>query len=446
MSVTSYTGAKPRLSFWQIFNMCFGFFGIQMGWSLQMGNMSAIYEYLGASPEQIPGLWLAAPMTGLIVQPIIGYLSDRTWTKHLGRRRPYFLIGAILSSLALFIMPNVSAIWMAAGILWILDSCINISMEPFRAFVADNLDEKQRPFGFAMQSMFIGLASFIAGYLPSKLVDWFGVSREKIGGSIPHNISMSFYIGGAVFFAAVLYTVLRSKEYPPSDLDWKSKVKESNKGFGGGLSEIINSIKEMPDQMKRLAVVNFLTWPGLFLMWFYYSTGVASDIFGGDAKTNSDVYTQGLEYANTTSAILNLVTFLFSFTIPFWVSKLGKKYTHTACLMIGGIGLIAVNHIHQPAMLYVAMGMVGIAWASILSMPYSMLAGCIPDGKIGIYMGIFNFFIVLPEIIASLFFGKIMSNYLHNDRLLAVQIGGCLLVIASILCALIVKENATEKA
>ena len=441
MSVTSYTGAKPHLGFWQIFNMCFGFFGIQFGWSLQMGNMSAIYEYLGASPEQIPGLWLAAPMTGLLVQPVIGYLSDRTWHPRLGRRRPYFLIGAILSSLALFIMPNVSAIWMAAGTLWILDSCINISMEPFRAFVADNLDEKQRSRGFAMQSMFIGLASFIAGYLPVKLVEWFNVSREKVGGSIPHNISMSFYIGGAVFFAAVLYTVLRSKEYPPSDADWKYKVKESNKGFGGGVKEIFSSLTNMPSQMKRLAVVNFLTWPGLFLMWFYYSTGVATDIFGGDAKTNSDVFTQGIEYANTTSAILNLVTFLFAFTIPFWVSKLGKKYTHTACLLIGGIGLIAVNFIEQHYMLYVAMGMVGIAWSSILSMPYSMLSGCLPQDKIGIYMGIFNFFIVLPEIIASLFFGKIMSNYLGNDRLLAVMIGGCLLVLAGIVCALIVKEE-----
>lgn len=442
---TAYMGEKPRLSFWQIWNMCFGFFGIQFGWSLQMGNMSAIYEYLGASPEQIPGLWLAAPMTGLLVQPIIGYLSDRTWHPKLGRRRPYFLIGAILSSLALFVMPNASVIWMAAGTLWILDSCINISMEPFRAFVADNLNETQRPFGFAMQSMFIGLASFIAGYLPQKLVEWFGVSRDKSGGSIPQNILLSFYIGGAVFLVSVLYTVFRSKEYPPADPDWKEKRKESKEGIGGGIREIVSSVIQMPRQMKKLALVNFLTWPGLFLMWFYYSTGVAAEIFGGDPKTSSDLYTRGLEYANTTSAILNLVTFAFSFTLPFWVSKLGKKYTHTACLLLGGLGLIAVNHIHEPSMLYVAMGFVGIAWASILSMPYSMLAGCLPENKIGIYMGIFNFFIVLPEIIASLFFGKIMVHFLHNDRLLAVQIGGCLLCLAAVACALIVKENETTE-
>ena len=409
-----------------------------------MGNMSAIYEFLGAKPEQIPGLWLAAPMTGLIIQPIIGYLSDRTWHPKLGRRRPYFLIGAILSSLALFIMPNASAVWMAAGTLWIMDSCINVSMEPFRAFVADNLNEKQRPFGFAMQSMFIGLASFIAGFLPGKLVEWFGVSRDKSGGAIPENIMLSFYIGGAVFFTAVLYTVISSKEYPPVDSDWKEKVKESNKGFGGGVKEILHSITHMPQQMRRLALVNFLTWPGLFLMWFYYSTGVAADIFKGDPQLNSDTYTKGLEFANSTSAILNLVTFIFSFTLPFWVNKIGKKYTHTACLLIGGIGLIAVNYITQPNTLYICMSMVGIAWASILSMPYSMLAGCLPEDKIGIYMGIFNFFIVLPEIIASLFFGYIMEHLLHNDRLMAVQIGGTLLCIAAVVCALVIKENKTE--
>ena len=441
---SAYLGEKSSLSFWQIWNMCFGFFGIQFGWSLQMGNMSAIYEFLGASPEQIPGLWLAAPMTGLIIQPIIGYMSDRTWNKKLGRRRPYFLIGAILSSALLFIMPNSPTVWMAAGALWILDSSINVTMEPFRAFVADNLNEKQRSFGFAMQSMFIGLASFIAGYLPQMLANWFNVSREKLNGSIPQNILISFYIGGAVFFISVIYTIFSSKEYPPSDLDWKLKMKETNKGFGGGVNEIISSIKNMPIQMKRLALVNFLTWPGLFLMWFYYSTGVATQIFGGNAETNSEVYTKGLEHANTTSAILNLVTFLFAFSLPFLANKLGKKLTHTACLMIGGVGLVSVYYVTNPAFLYISMGLVGIAWSSILSMPYSMLAGFIPENKMGIYMGIFNFFIVLPEIIASLFFGKIMSAYLHNDRLMAVQIGGFLLITAGVVCYFIIKENKSE--
>jgi maltose/moltooligosaccharide transporter len=434
---TAYTGTKSKLNFWQIWNMCFGFFGIQFGWSLQMGNMSAIYEFLGASPEEIPGLWLAAPMTGLLVQPIVGYLSDRTWHPTLGRRRPFFLVGAILSSVALFYMPNASAIWMAAGTLWILDSCINITMEPFRAFVADNLDESQQSYGYAMQSMFIGAASFIAGYLPGLLVNWFGVSREKGAGGIPQNIMWSFYIGSAVFLFAVLYTVFKSQEYPPSDPEWKSKKVKNEQGW----KEVLQAIVQMPDAMKRLAVVQFLTWPGLFLMWFYYSTGVANSIFGGDPITNSDRYTEGLEYANATSAILNLVTFAFSFSIPFWVAKLGKKWTHSICLLLGGVGLISVHFVQTPTWLYLSMGLVGIAWASILSMPYSLLAGVIPQEKMGIYMGIFNFFIVLPEIIAALTFGQIMENYLGNDRLLAVLIGGVLLVLAAAVCLLFVREQ-----
>lgn len=434
---TAYTGLKTKLNFWQIWNMCFGFFGIQFGWSLQMGNMSAIYEFLGASPEEIPGLWLAAPMTGLLVQPIVGYLSDRTWHPTLGRRRPFFLIGAILSSIALFYMPNASAVWMAAGTLWILDSCINITMEPFRAFVADNLDESQQSYGYAMQSMFIGAASFIAGFLPGLLVSWFGVSREKGAGGIPQNIMWSFYIGSAVFLFAVLYTVFKSREYPPSDPEWKSKKDNKVQGW----KEVLHAILQMPDAMKRLAVVQFLTWPGLFLMWFYYSTGVASSIFGGDPITNSDRYTEGLEHANATSAILNLVTFAFSFSIPFWVAKLGKKWTHSICLLLGGLGLISVYFVQTPSWLYLSMGLVGVAWASILSMPYSLLAGVIPQDKMGIYMGVFNFFIVLPEIIAALTFGKIMENYLGNDRLLAVQIGGVLLVLASVVCLIFVRER-----
>ena len=433
---TAYTGNKVQLSFWQIWNMCFGFFGIQFGWSLQMGNMSAIYEFLGASPEQIPGLWLAAPMTGLLVQPIVGYFSDRTWHPKLGRRRPFFLVGAILSSALLFVMPNAGSVWIAAGVLWVLDSSINVTMEPFRAFVADNLDEKQRSRGFAMQSMFIGLASFIAGYLPQVLVNWFHVSREKTNGSIPQNILLSFYIGGIVFLVSVLYTVFKSKEYPPTAT--QTTTEEDKSGF---VKEIFDSLRNMPVQMKRLALVNFITWPGLFLMWFYYSTGVASQLFHGDPQTSSDIYTMGLEHANTTSAILNLVTFGFSFSLPFLVGKLGKKLTHTACLLIGGLGLISVYYVQQPNLLYVSMGLVGIAWASILSMPYSMLSSFIPVQKMGIYMGIFNFFIVLPEILASIFFGKIMSTYLHNDRLMAVQIGGFLLVLAGIVCAIIIKEE-----
>jgi maltose/moltooligosaccharide transporter len=423
---------KKRLNFGGIWNMCFGFFGIQFGWALQMGNMGPIYEYLGAKPDEIPFLFLAAPLTGLLVQPVIGYLSDRTWHPILGRRRPYFLIGAILSSICLCLMPNSSAIWMAAGTLWILDSSINISMEPFRAFVADKLPDEQRATGFAMQSFFIGLGSFIAGYLPSWLADYAGMSRIADGG-VPENIRFSFYVGAAAFFTAVLYTILTSKEYPPADIPAREKVGEIKKGFGAGFREISHAVMNMPDRMKKLALIQFLTWPGLFLMWFYYSTAVARNVFHAPDE-QSELYTIGVEFANKTMAFYNMVTFLVAFTLPVLAKYIGRNLTHMICLFCGGLGLLSVSFIHEPNMLYLSMTGVGIAWASILSMPYSMLAGAIPEEKMGIYMGIFNFFIVLPEIIASLSFGYIMEHWLDNNRLSAVMIGGILMIIAGVLC------------
>ena len=431
---------KPRLSFLQIFNMSFGFFGIQFGWSLQMGNMSAIYEYLHASPDQIPLLFLAAPLTGLIVQPIIGYLSDRTWHPVFGRRRPYFFIGAVLSTITLVFMPNSSSLWMAAGLLWIMDTSINISMEPFRAFVTDKLNDKQRTSGFAMQSLMIGVGASIASALPWMMRNWFHVAGNA-GSSIPPTIEYSFYIGAAVFLGAVLYTVLTTKEYPPSEIEFREKVKESNKGFGGGAREIFYSILHMPTRMKRLAVVQFFTWPGLFLMWFYYSPAVARNIFGALSEKDA-VYTQGVEFANLTLSFYNVVTFAFALFIPLIAGRLGRKLTHSVCLIIGGIGLISISFIANKYLLFLSMSCVGIAWASILSMPYAMLSGCLPENKVGIYMGIFNFFIVLPEIIASLFFGWIMSHLLHNNRLLAVEIGGMLMLLAAAICYLIVHEES----
>jgi len=288
---------KPTLSFLQVFNMSFGFFGIQFGWSLQMGNMSAIYEYLHASPDQIPLLFLAAPLTGLIVQPIIGYLSDRTWHPVFGRRRPYFFIGAVLSTITLVCMPNSSSLWMAAGFLWIMDTSINISMEPFRAFVTDKLNDKQRTTGFAMQSLMIGFGASIASALPWLMRNWFHVNNKSA--SIPATVEYSFYIGAAVFISAVLYTVLTTKEYPPTDIHFREKVKESNKGFGGGLKEILHSVATMPSRMKRLAIVQFFTWPGLFLMWFYYSPAVARNIFGA-LNEKDTLYTKGIEFAGLT--------------------------------------------------------------------------------------------------------------------------------------------------
>lgn len=426
------TTDKPKLSFWQIWNMSFGFLGIQFGWALQMANMGPIYEYLGAEAGDIPFLFLAAPLTGFIVQPIIGYLSDRTWHSVLGRRRPYFLIGAVLSSIALVFMPNSTALWMAAGLLWILDTSINISMEPFRAFVTDKLNDKQRTRGFAMQSLFIGLGSVVASALPWMMTHWFGVVNTGNAGEIPLSVKYSFYVGAVAFLGAVLYTIFITKEYPPAELDFKEKVKESNRGFGGGVNEILSAITAMPTKMRQLAWVQFFTWPGLFLMWFYYSSAVARNVFNAPDEA-SELYTKGVEFAGLTLSYYNLITFVFALFIPVIANKIGRKYTHALCLTAGAIGLISVRFIDTPEFLYLSMTGVGIAWASILSMPYSMLSNCLPENKVGIYMGIFNFFIVLPEIIASLFFGWIMSHWLGNDRMLAVQLGGVFMLIAAFL-------------
>ncbi|MEO5673412.1 MAG: MFS transporter [Chitinophagales bacterium] len=438
---TSEQRHKPPLNFWQIWNMSFGFLGIQFGWDLQRANMGPIYEYLHATPDQIPLLFLAAPLTGLIVQPIIGYMSDRTWHPVFGRRRPYFLVGAILSTLCLFLMPNSSSLWMAAGLLWILDTAGNISMEPFRAFVADKLPEQQRTRGFAMQSVMIGLGGSCASALPWILSHWFGVSSSAHDG-IPNSVEYAFYIGGAMFLFAILYTVFTSKEYPPPDLGFKDRVKESHKGFGGGAREIFHSIANMPPRMKQLALVQFFTWPGLFLMWFYYSTAVARNIFGA-VDEKSITYTEGVEFAGLTLSFYNIIAFAFALAIPSLAGLLGRKLTHSLCLICGAIGLISVGFVHDKNVLFLCMTGVGIAWSSILSMPYAMLAGSLPADKVGVYMGIFNFFIVLPEIIASLFFGWIMSHFLHNDRVAAVQIGGVLMILAAVLCYFVVKEKST---
>lgn len=429
---------KPTLSISQIINMSVGFFGIQFGWDLQRANMGRIYENLGANADDVPLLFLAAPLTGLIVQPIIGYLSDRTWHPTWGRRRPYFFIGALIASVALIFMPHSSALWMAASLLWILDVFGNVSMEPFRAFVADKLPESQINRGFVMQSMMIGLGGSIASALPWVFNNWFKVSNVAAFGGVPQNVKYAFYLGAFFFFSAVLYTVLTSKEYPPTEEELAENKKAT--GFFGGISEMITAIGNMPRQMKVISLVQFFTWPGLFLMWFYYTTAVAVNVFGG--KDASDpVYAAGADFGSLTLAFYSVVTFLFALVLPKIADALGRKATHSLCLLCGALGLISVAWVHDKNMLYLCMTGIGIAWASILSMPYAMISGHLPKAKIGIYMGIFNFFIVLPEIIASLGFGWLMRNVLNNDRLLAVQLGGGLMVVAAIICYLLVKDE-----
>jgi maltose/moltooligosaccharide transporter len=422
---------KPGKSFWQIWNMSFGFFGIQFGWGLQMANMSAIYEYLGARADQIPILWLAAPLTGLIVQPVIGHASDHTWGC-LGRRRPYFLTGALLSSFALILMPRSSVLWMAAGLLWILDASINISMEPFRAFVADLLPEQQRTRGFAMQSFFIGAGAVIASVLPGILTHWFQLNKGVSAHAIPLSTGLAFYCGAAVFFGAVLWTVISTKEYPPEDLVAFQRMKAEKRSVATSAAEILDSVAKMPKTMRQLAPVQIMTWLGLFCMWLYFPVAVAHNVFGA-ADTSSPFYSSGVDWAGYCFGLYNAICFVFSFFLPPMARTLGRKHTHSLCLVAGAAALISVAFIHNKYVLLLTMVGVGIAWASTLAMPYSVLAGSLPKEKTGVYMGIFNFFIVTPEIIASLVFGWVMSHLLGNNRLTAVVAGGCFMLMAAVL-------------
>ena len=420
---------KPRLSFWQIWNMSFGFLGIQFGWGLQLANMSAIYTYLGANPDKIPLLWLAGPMTGLIVQPIIGSMSDRTWNS-LGRRRPYFLTGAILSSIALFFMPDSTALWIAATLLWILDASINVSMEPFRAFVADKLDVSQRTVGFVMQSFFIGVGATLANALPY-LFSRAGVTGRTASG-IPLTVQYSFKIGAAAFLVCVLWTVITSKEYPPEDIEEFDRKRAERKGLSAGLAEIVSAIREMPVTMRQLAVVQVFTWLGLFCMWLFFGLMTARHVFDSTDPASAR-FAEGIEWGGICFAVYSIVCFVVAFALPKLASATSRKTVHALSLVCGGVGLLSTYVIHDPRVLLLTMIGVGIAWASTLSMPYAILSGALPPARMGVYMGIFNFFIVIPEIIASLSFQPLVRNVFNNDPLYVVMLGGACMLAAAML-------------
>ncbi len=419
---------NPRLSFWQIWNMSFGFLGIQFGWGLQLANMSPIYKYLHAEESSLPYLWLAGPITGLIIQPIIGSMSDRTWNK-LGRRRPYFLAGAIIASVALFFMPDSSAVWMAAGLLWILDASINITMEPFRAFVADKLPEEQRTLGFVMQSFFIGIGQTLANALPY-LFTTLGVVGVMASG-IPLSVDYSFKIGAIVFLVAVLWTVLTTKEYPPEDMEAFERMRREKKGVLAGFAEIFSSIAEMPTTMKQLAVVQFFTWFALPCMWQFFGIAVARHVFGAPSEA-SPLFAQGTEWGGLCFAVYNVVCFLVAFLLPSLANATSRKVVHIVALVCGGLGLISVFFITNKFMLFASMAGVGIAWASILSMPYVMLSTAVPPTRMGVYMGVFNLFIVIPQIVMSLIVPRIYNNVLGGDPRNAVVLGGISLLIAAV--------------
>jgi len=421
---------KPRLSFWQIWNMSFGFLGIQFGFALQNANVSRIFQTLGANVDAIPILWIAAPFTGLVVQPIVGYFSDRTWNR-LGRRRPYFLTGAILASLALIVMPNSPALWVAAGMLWIMDASINISMEPFRAFVGDNLAASQRVTGFALQSFFIGTGAVVASMLPWLLTNVFGVSNEAPAGHIPLSVRLSFYLGAIAFFGAVAWTVRFSSEYSPDEMAAFAGGKPPE-DHSSAATTILRDLWNMPGTMKQLAWAQFFSWFALFAMWIYTTTAVTSHIYH-TSDTTSALYNEGANWVGVCFAVYNGVAALVAFGIPPLARWSSPKTAHIVCLICGALGLLSVTLVSDHRYLVVSMVGVGIAWASILSMPYAILTGALPAAKLGYYMGVFNFFIVIPQIVAAAILGYLVKHVFGGDTQYALVVGGASLVLAAAL-------------
>ncbi|HZH96712.1 MAG TPA: MFS transporter [Flavisolibacter sp.] len=437
---------KPKLSLSQIINMSVGFFGIQFGFALQNGNVSRIFQTLGAEIENIGYLWIAAPVTGLLVQPVIGYLSDRTWHPYWGRRRPFFFVGAILASISLFIFPNSSALWIAAIMLWILDASINISMEPFRAFVGDKLRDDQRTAGFAMQTFFIGLGAVIASLLPYIFTNYLAVSNTAAEGIIPDSVKYSFYLGGIVYLLAVMYTVFTAKEYPPEDLKKWKEENQKTKGFANGFNEIIGGIRTMPKTMLQLAFVQFFTWIALFAMWIYTTPGIAQNAYG-TTDTTSKSYQDAGDWVGVMFMVYNGVSALAAFLLPLLAARISKRFTHMLCLILGGVGLISMFFIKDNQLLLVPMVLVGLAWASTLTMPYAMLAGALPGSKMGFYMGVFNFFIVIPQIVAASILGFFLKNLFDSQSIYALVIGGVSMVVAGLLNFFVMEssiENPTE--
>jgi maltose/moltooligosaccharide transporter len=488
---------QPQLSFWQIWNMCFGFMGIQFGFALQNANVSRIFQTLGADYNNMTLLWVAAPITGLVVQPIVGYFSDRTWGK-LGRRRPYFLYGALLSTAALFVMPNSPSLWIAAGTLWILDASINVSMEPFRALVGDVLPPEQRGFGYAMQSFFIGIGAVVASALPWMMTNWFDVSNTADAGAIPESVKLSFYAGGLIFLAAVSWTVFTTKEYAPEEMasffedsadesaasdalpteastytrggvTWLlvgliatliihtfSDVLDRNlyilslgiAAFGlcqlaasrlieagktdNGFVTVLHDLFNMPGPMRKLAAVQFFSWFPLFAMWTSTTAAVTSYHFNTTDPT-SGAYNQGADWVGLLFSTYNVVAMLFAILIPIMVRKMGLKRSHMVNLFCGGLGFISFVIIQDPFFLLVSMVGVGMAWASILSLPYALLSTVIPYQKMGLFMGIFNFFIVLPQILAASILGIIVGQLFSGEPVYALVVGGVSMLIAGLL-------------
>ena len=435
---------KPRLSFWQLWNMSFGFFGIQFGFALQNANTSRIFSTLGADPDNLALYWLAAPVTGLLVQPIIGYLSDNTWHPKWGRRRPFFFIGAVLAAIALFLMPNSAALWMAVAVLWMMDAAINVSMEPFRAFVGDKLDASQQTAGYAMQTFFIGCGAVIASLLPV-FFESMGVSNEAVGGMIPETVRYSFYAGGAIFFLAVLWTVVSADELPPPDMDAFNAERKHSRSFGVAVKEILGGFAKMPKTMVQLAFVQFFTWIALFAMWIYTGTAIADSVYG-TTDAQSTAYQDAGSWVGIMFAVYSGVSALAAFILPVFARMTSRKIVHATCLTIGGLSLASVFLITDKNMLVVPMIGIGIAWASILTMPYAILAGSLPAKRMGYFMGLFNFFVVIPQIVSGLLLGFVTKHLFDGHAVLTLVLGGVCMLIAALLTLLVTDKAAPVRA
>lgn len=439
------TQHKEKLSFWQIWNMSFGFLGIQFGFALQGGFMSRIFQTLGADKDTIPFLWIAAPLTGLLVQPIVGYLSDRTWHPKFGRRKPFFFIGAVLSTIALFFAPYSSALWMAAGSLWVLDASINISMEPFRALVADKLPDSQRSYGFVVQTLIIGIGTWVASNLPWMMTQ-LGVPNTAAAGVIPDSVKYAFGIGAVVLFGSILYTILTTDEYPPEDLEDFRREKEANRGFFAGFKEIVGNIANMPPVMKKLGIVQFFSWFAFFTMWSFATPAITEHVFGA-TDTTSQAYNDAADSVGNYLGTYGLVSMFYALILAFIASrvKINRRLLHLVSLILGGMGFILIYFIPEPWMLHICFSLVGIAWASILSMPYAMLSSSVEPRKMGVYMGIFNMFIVIPQIVAALGGVNFLYKLLFGDQVInTMLLAGTFLILAGLSNLLITDRRATH--
>lgn len=430
---------KPALSFWQIWNMCFGFLGIQAGFALQNANASRILQTFGANVDNLSWFWIVAPLTGMIIQPIIGHYSDHTWNR-LGRRKPYFLVGTLLAVVALVFMPNsavlssfISPLLVGAGMLTLLNASFNVAMEPFRALVADQLPDRQRTLGFSIQTFLIGVGAVIGSWLPYALSEWTNLGNETTSGGIPMNVVLSFYIGALVMVGSIVWTIIRTKEYPPAQhLSFHEEGVKSvdTREQKKGLMVIFKDIANMPKTMKELGLVQFFSWFGLLSMWVYMTPAVAQHVYGS-VDAHSAEYQKAGDWVGVLFGIYNLVAMFFALALPGIAAKTSRKFTHSVALMAGSLGLISVFFITDPYWLILSMVGIGIAWASILSMPYAILAGSIPPAKMGVYMGIFNFFITIPQIISSLVNGPIIKQFFNSDSMYAILMAGICMLIAA---------------